>query len=384
MAIGFLLAAVLDETQRVAVDPELCKRVRFRKSTCQKCVDVCPDNAITLSPGPSINDNCSNCGLCQNTCPTEVFQNDLNMDQILLKQAESLLSENAKSGNETGLNIHCSQAEKQDRHSLPVRCLGNVSENFLLGAALAGCGEMNMTKGRCSDCRLKSGEALFMNSVKTSQAVVEDMALGKFSLRLNESQKDNNKSAQLTRRELFSKIAHREGDAGAAILSAQADGENSEGQFAVTNGTRLSPKREMLRKLIGPNRQGNVSANASRQAFPWKKMKVDEANCVACAICVNVCPTGALTKMIDGNQLVRHLNNSLCTNCYLCQEACPEKVISFEEDYAITDLIEDKAHVVARIDMTSCEICGEIMPAIRGKICMTCQKRQVSPMFMNV
>lgn len=99
---------------------------------------------------------------------------------------------------------------------------------------------------------------------------------------------------------------------------------------------------------------------------------------------VNVCPTGALTKVFENNQVVRHLNNSLCNNCNLCQEACPENVISFVEDYAVTDLIEDKTHVVARIDMTSCVLCGEFIPAGHGEICTTCEKRQISPMFMNV
>lgn len=384
MTIGILLDAVLSESQRISVAGEFCKRERFRKSTCQNCVDVCPDNAITFSPGPSVNDNCSNCGLCQNACPTEVFQNTADLDQVLLQQVESLLSKDQTTGKDKIAFIHCSQAERQDNNSIAIRCLGNISEIFFLGAALSDLAELDMTKGNCSQCHLNNGEALLMKSMTDSHAIVENMGLETFSMSLYEEQKDNDIDAPLSRREFFSKIAHRVTDNVPPNLSVQSNGYISHGQLDRKDGKRLSPKREMISKLIKNNWRGNTSFNIIQRALPWKKMKVEEAHCVACAICVNVCPTGALTKVFENNQIVRHLNNSLCSNCNLCEEACPEGAISFEEDYSVTDLIEDKTHVVARIDMTSCTICGEIMPEKHGEICTTCEKRQVSPMFMNV
>jgi len=384
MKLGIILDAVLDETHHVSVTSELCKRVRFRRSTCQNCVDVCPDNAITLSPGPGINDNCSNCGLCQNACPTEVFQNDVNWDRHLFKQVESLLSKDQTSGVKKRLFIHCSQAKKQNKNSLAIHCLGKLSENVFLGAVLSGLTEMNLAKGHCSQCHLKNGETLLTSSMTTSREMVENIGLNKLALRLIEAQKDSFKDAPITRRELFSKIVHRETVDATSVLSEQADGDIANTPLEMKAGTRPSPKREVLRNLIKQNGRGNNNVNTIHQALPWKKMKVDEANCVACAICVNVCPTGALTKIFENNQVVRHLDSSLCTNCYLCQEACPERVISFEKAYAATDLNKAHTYVVARIDMTSCAICGETIPARRGVICTTCEKRQISPMFMNV
>jgi len=384
MTLGILLDAVLDDTQHVSVTAELCKRVRFRRSACQNCVDVCPDNAITLSPGPSINNNCSNCGFCQNACPTEVFRNDVNRDQILLKQVESLLRKDHKSGNDKGVFIHCSQAKKQNRNSLAIHCLGNLSENFFLGVALSGLAEMNLAKGHCSQCHLKNGEALLSNSMTTYQETAENIGLKKLALNLNEGQKDSIEDAPLSRRELFSKIAHRETVGATPVLSERADVEIANTPLEMTGGTRASPRREILRNLIKQNGRGNTGFKLNQQVLPWKKMIVDEANCVACAICVNVCPTGALTKILENNHLIRHLDSGLCTNCYLCQEACPERVISFEEAYTATDLIKEQTYIVARIDMTSCAICGETIPARCGEVCTTCEKRQISPMFMGV
>ena len=56
--------------QDIATLPDLCKRVRFRRSNCQRCGEICPDDAISLEPGPVVSDRCSDCGLCQNACPT--------------------------------------------------------------------------------------------------------------------------------------------------------------------------------------------------------------------------------------------------------------------------------------------------------------------------
>ena len=377
MSVGIPLDAVLIETQAVSVDAELCKRVRYRKSTCQSCVDVCPDNAITLSPGPVINASCTHCGLCQNACPTEVFQNDVNVDQALLQQVGSPRSKDQAVANKNRVFIHCSQAETQDDNSLAIHCLGNMSENFFLGSALSGLDEIILTHGHCSQCQLKNAEGLFTKSIKTSQAIIKNMGLEKCAMTLIEEQKAHAEAPRLTRRALFSKIS------ATSSLTEQVDEDVTNARLAMKDGTRFSPRRELLHKLIKQNALGVSDENVTQQGLPWRKMKVDEANCVACAICVKVCPTGALTKIFENNQVIRLLNDSVCTNCNLCQEACPEHVISFEEDYALTDLIEDKTYVVARIDMTSCAICGEIIPAGRGEICTTCEKRQIAPMFMR-
>jgi len=384
MKLGMILNAVLDETHPVSVTSELCKRVRFRRSTCRNCVDVCPDNAITLSPGPAINDNCSDCGLCQNACPAELFRNDVDWDRLLLKQMESLLGKDQTSGAKKGLFIHCSQARKQNQNSLAIHCLGNMSETVLLGAALSGLAEMNLAKGHCAQCHLKNGESLLTKAMTTTQEMVENIGLNKLTLRLIEEQKDSIRDARLTRRELFSKIAHRETVDTTSDLSEQDDGETVITPLELKDGTRPSPRREVLCNLLKHDGRGNTSVSIIPQALPWKKMIVDEANCVACAICVNVCPTGALSKIFENNQIIRHLDSRLCTNCSLCQEACPERVIDFEETYVATDLINEQTCVVARIDMTSCAICGETIPARSGEVCATCEKRQIAPMFMNV
>lgn len=110
-------------------------------------------------------------------------------------------------------------------------------------------------------------------------------------------------------------------------------------------------------------------------------MEVDEKNCIACGICVAVCPTGALRKERQNAQVIRYFNSALCSNCSLCEEACPKQVIRFATRVNMMDTIEGTTTVVARINLTSCTICGETIPETEGKVCITCQKRQLSPLF---
>ena len=196
----------LASSQHMGATPELCKRTRFRKSTCQICVDVCPDAAITLAPGPTINDNCSNCGLCQTACPTEVFQRDVNLDQLLLAQVASLLRKDPVPGSKQRLSIHCSEACCQDEGAFEVHCLGNLTENSFLGAALAGLDEMHLVIGDCSKCHLESGVISLVNSIASSRAMMDAVEIESFALSIAEDQIDNSSDAPMGRRELFSRV----------------------------------------------------------------------------------------------------------------------------------------------------------------------------------
>lgn len=383
MAAGFLLSLALSEAETISTTPGLCKRVRYRQSECSECVDTCPEAAITMDLGPHVSDACTRCGLCVNVCPTEVFQHGFDMDQHLLDQIDSLIGDNRTSASKKSFHIHCQQAEKQDEKSSCVACLGNINENVLLGGALMGLNELVLARGDCRRCRLTSGEALFRDAITTFGVSEQSLGLNGFVLRLEEKQKEEEKVVKLTRRAFFSSFAEpakdKSGPARYAVDDSTVQIFNGEpiGQF----DTRPSPKRESLRKLLSQQKWRN-DVSDPRGISPWRTMKVDEKNCIACGICVVVCPTGALRKEYANNQLIRYLNSALCTDCSLCEEACPKQVISFEMANNFASFIDGTTTIVARIDLTSCTICGETIPQSEGKVCMTCRKRQLSPLFI--
>jgi len=379
-----ILNAALNETQNSYALPGYCKRVRFRKSNCQKCVEICPENVIALDPGPTIKDGCSDCGLCQRVCPTEVFQNELSTDQDLLNQAKSFLDKEESQPDKNTLFINCHRAENRNEHSLSIPCLGKITENIILGAALLGFDGALLIHGICAKCHFERGMKLLSNSIMTSRVLLESLGLRKFSLNLLEQEKGKEKI--LSRREIFSDISNEVKKKTSSYLC------HKEGAFRRKlgssperkDGKRGSPRRRLLQTLIQQKGWGKSVVLKYRPEFPWGKIKIDEKSCSACGTCLALCPTGSISNKSEDAYQLFYLNSSLCTNCSICKEACPKNAIDFEAEFSLTDILEDEAKVVARVKLTSCVICGEIMTAEKGNLCFTCQKRQVWPMQVNV
>lgn len=386
MATGFLLKAVLNEAHNTYAFPAFCKRVRFRKSNCLRCVEICPEKVISLDPGPTIGNGCSDCGLCQRVCPSEVFQNEFHTDQSLLNQARAFLGKDQHQppGGKHRLFVYCHRAENQNKNALLLPCLGRITPNIILGAALSGFDEVVLTKGICPQCRFQQGEKLLIRSITTSRVLLEATGLGQFVISIEE--KEKSKEPMLSRREIFSKIANKvKGNTVSfSYHKEKAIREKLAGNLERKGGKQLSPDRELLRRLLKQNRLANASVVQYKPEFPWGKIKIEKKNCSGCGTCVALCPTGAISKKLKNEEQFLYFNSSLCSNCSLCKEACPQGAIDFEENLVLADILEEEAKVVAKIKLASCFICGKIIRAEKGKLCPTCERRQVWPAYVKV
>jgi len=366
---------------------DLCKRVRFRQSQCSICVDICSVDAITFPLGPEISENCIGCGLCQVACPTEAFEGALNADQMLVDLLH--FQEDGKNIKHN-LYMHCSQAEADNNHSLALNCLGNLTENALLAVTGSAVEQLLATTGRCSECSLNQGKLLFDKAAQTYAQLSTMVPFSKVKVAIREKpynqkqQKPCGEASTKSRREFFRTITDTVVKQAANVVvkkEQQVKALLQNNVDTIEQRKRLSPQREVLRELLDGLRGDSHEVGLGIK-IPWKKMVVDEAHCVGCGICVNVCPTGALIKETDSTELTRYINNALCTNCGVCAEACPQDVIRFEQVYRLNDIIDDKLQVIAKVALNNCAICGETIPVSEGEVCTTCQKRQIVPIFM--
>ena len=385
MSANFLINAFLNEDLNIRVVTGLCQQARFRKSDCRRCLVICPEKAIFLNPGPVINKGCSDCGLCLNACPTEVFRHELHTDLYLLNQARALLGKyrHQPAAEKKRLLIHCQLAENRDTNSLLLPCLGRLTATIILGAALSGFDEAVLTKGICSRCRYGQGEKLLTDSIAASRVLLESAGLADFEIRI--TQKEQDEEAPLGRREIFSEISDKVKNKAASFLyrREKAIREKLGHCPESKTGRGYLPQRQLLRRLLEQNRPQKDTMVEYNPEFPWGKIKIEHRQCSGCCTCAALCPTGAVSKKIENNCLFLYFNSALCTNCSVCRAACPEHAIDFEEDFAIEDILAQEPTVVAAIKLNTCLVCGELIAAPKGKLCSTCRKRQTWPMYVK-
>ena len=372
MRPGSGVAGPAREPSTALVRAHLCKRVRHRQSNCRICVEVCPEGAITLDPGPAVSERCTRCGLCQTACPTEVFQGEFHSDQHLLGRIAPLLRVEGGAGPGRPLHVHCGEAEPGQQDSVAVPCLGSVTVNFLLGAIALGARPLILVSGDCSGCRLRAGEALLDKAMAAYLALVLIMGLDSSALKVERRQRDAWFGSP--RRRFFARLAGRKGHGNPAWTApgienraALADGEE--------RGAGPTPGRALLQGLLRGASWRASSALPYDPQLPWASLRIDQANCATCGTCVSLCPTGAVTRRIEGDRLSHHFSGALCVNCRLCQEACPRGAISFEPESMVRELVRDETRPITCIRLHKCEICGETLPEAEGKYCISCQRR---------
>lgn len=390
MTVGVLRNLIANEDQTIEVSTKTCKREWFRQSECQLCSDVCPEQAITFElgeVGPKISESCSQCGLCIDACPTETFQYNWDMLQYYLDQMQSINNNDIQTND--CLEVHCHQALALSEHAISIHCLSSFNENLILASALMGFKGLELSSGHCEQCHFSSGKALCESAIKKAKTMISAVRKEPFIIQINESLKHSNNDERLSRRSFFTRIKKniKQKTLPADYVKQQPletllnEVSLEQTSKEEVSDKRLSAKRESLIQLLKSHKTNQT--NKTVHLSHWKKMQVEEEKCVACATCVNVCPTGALTKTIKDNKLYRYYSSASCNNCGVCAEACPHQIIHFVEDYKLDDIIKDQPQLVARVELTSCFICGETIPISEGEVCTTCDKRQLSPMFLN-
>lgn len=81
---------------------------------------------------------------------------------------------------------------------------------------------------------------------------------------------------------------------------------------------------------------------------------INRNTCAGCAVCVDACPTGAISMEEDG---VAAINEALCTECLACLDECPTGAIRLVESSELVPAWDREGVAVEEV------IEGEVMPA---------------------
>ena len=335
------------ESRHLAVTEALCARQRHRRSTCTRCSDVCPTGAIYWDEGLAIDwEDCTGCGICAAVCPTGGLEAQMPTDDELQVQIQRALSQ------QDWVGFACPRA--QERYGgrgrcLTVSCLGRLNESLLVGAVAYGAQSVWLLDGVCEDCPQSVGRTAVGVTVAKSNVLLHAFGVSAtvaFRSNLLGDQPagagGNGSSQGVSRRGLLRALARET----AWVGEAQAEGVESSWSAGVPSA-RI--KGELPRAI--PAHRLLLLAALKRLGSPVEPVFTGDvdglfaqfslgASCTACQMCAFFCPTGALTKVEDGDRVGLAFRVASCTNCSLCRDICYKDAVVLTYDLDLNQVLD--------------------------------------------
>ncbi|HLE81338.1 MAG TPA: 4Fe-4S binding protein [Dehalococcoidia bacterium] len=287
------------------VDGQRCVRAWHRRASCQKCVESCPQDAISLEDGISVDQGrCTQCGKCVPACPTGALG---GMEGIPLHPAGSL-------------TLTCGhQLVEEPSWALP----GMHAVDELVAGCLAAAGTKELILSGCSRCGL-SGAALAEKADALSRFLREHG----FDVVVRPVEQK-----EVSRRALLQGLGSQAAAHAKKLarpLRRRLHGRRPE----------LPVRRQLLLKAI---------ANGAPFTVSLGSLTAGE-RCDCCMLCARFCPTGALQEK-QGETLALELDTSKCVDCDLCIELCPKDALSH-------DAQQGGMLTLREISLRPCRDCG--------------------------
>ncbi|APD09526.1 MULTISPECIES: 4Fe-4S binding protein [Thermus] len=256
---------------------------------CDRCYQACPKGAVRLEGWRVELDEvlCTGCGLCTGVCPGLALEYPLGAIQEALIRGKG--------------QLRCSKAEGKGEEVL---CLGRLTPG-LLAEAGSRFGRVVLARGDCARCPI-GGPAVpehlegMAEEARRYFPVAVEVVEGELP------------GEKVGRRELFQ----------ALLGSAKRTAADLVPELPLPQGPEEEkglPAELRLRRL----------AASRAEAVAWPGIRVEEG-CTLCPVCTNVCPTGAVYRVREGEEYVLRLRVEACTGCGACVESCPPQVIRLE------------------------------------------------------
>ena len=338
-----------------------CLSVRNRHAGCNKCVQACPYDCITveknkLSLKPL---NCVNCGLCASACPTEAIRPVKPTDSATQHHlASAWRKANGKAV------VACariaSKREADPNAYAEVPCLGHVHESLLLTPLSEGAQSVTLVDGNCSTCKygfvndsvdrvVETANTLLaatgaQTRVKRAGAFPDELLVEDSTGMYGSSRRTFFSDTVKSAREMAVSAADSALKQELGVEEEQSIGKrlrvSEEGTLPIIAVPRhdalvnaLFALTEQADASAAPEAPASVSAETELKTRLFAKVGIDAVRCIQCGMCAVFCPTSALRRP-PGSPVekveVLEFSASDCIQCDTCVDVCWKRCVSIE------------------------------------------------------
>lgn len=327
------------ESKAVYLAQDRCVAVRNRHSSCRKCIEACPTDAVRVQSNVlSIDtERCVACGACTTVCPAEALIPLEPLDEDLASSVASAVA--AADGIAVFACARIASKHLGDPAKYAeVPCLARMEESVLLGLAARGVRDIVLVDGTCETCRFRATvpgiDATVASASLLAAVQGADLGVRRASAFPEEVLLEDKRSLlAASRRGFFTQARSRAKDAAEKTVELVAFKNGKEGQPSLRERLRMSDAGTLPQ--FNPERRMRVLDAMDGLGSPvvpefdtrlFGTVRIDTDACSSCGICAVFCPTGALAKSEirpeDGEGSFLEFSAADCVQCRLCADAC--------------------------------------------------------------
>jgi ferredoxin len=332
---------IIPKPRFFSYDAERCAHGARGLTGCERCLAVCPAEAIhpTSGRGDRIEVDphlCQGCGTCTLVCPNGAISYDFpSRDRTLARLAECIGVYRERSGGVAPLLlIHEGKeheaAEELDGRIVPfsVHSVGSVGIELWLAALVQGAAAVTVIQGQTTP---PSTLLALAKQIALARQILE--GLGESGQRIA--------------------LVHSPQDVTAPEAIEPPGFESPSTAFQ----TGLDKRRLLLDALdrLGSQSDGNSEIVSLPDGAPLGTVKIDKDKCTLCMACANLCPAAALTGENNERLYFREAN---CVQCGLCVVGCPEQAVRLVPRFLVSQAARKEPRLVNQTELARCIECG--------------------------
>ena len=368
----------------VAYNPKRCLLAIDKFSNCERCVEVCPVQAIQPGSPPNFqSEACTGCLACLPICPSAAF--------AAKDELKSLLTCLSRINNGP-VEILCSKNPHVDlgiSANIPAlgikNCLAGIGTGGFLAMAALGIDSIFVRNESCQDCPFGRLSSLIELQIEQANQILQTL-----------NQPGSFKSA--TFEELLPTPARRIWDADNPPLSRRDLFHmiTSGGKVALAQSLALENQRDVRQPGMDQRRMvtairllgGESPPGTTRlEGLPFATIRVSSA-CTACGTCVRSCPNGALEMAFDEDQqqFLLAIRPADCNGCAVCSHVCGTQAIEIEQSPAFQEIFTNSVfRILSEGKLQRCKRCSQLFaPANSATLCPVCEYRRSHPFSVGL